>query len=129
MDKPAYRVESDKAFDAVVSNIERLVPAHSFRVLAVHDVQSTLAEKGFKRDALKIIEVCNARFAHEVLEKDIGAAIFMPCRYTVHVEGKKTVVTLARPSMIAAMLPGLGLEPLADEVEKTLKKIMTEAVK
>ena len=128
MDKLAYKLETDRPFDTVVANIERLVPVHNFRVLALHDVQATLAEKGLKRDPLKIIEVCNAKFAHEALQKNIGVAMFMPCRYTVHTEGKKTVVTLARPSMIAEMLPGFGLEPLAYEVETTLKKIMTEAV-
>ncbi|MCB2230402.1 DUF302 domain-containing protein [bacterium] len=124
----AYTLTSKKPFSQLVADLEDKVAEHKFRVLAVHDVQKTLAEKGLQREPLKIIEVCNAAFAHEALQKSVDVAMFMPCRYTVHTEGQKTIVTLARPNMIAMMMPGIGLEPLANEVETTLKKIMEEAV-
>lgn len=124
----AYQLRSDKSFDEVSANLERLSPENQFRVLAVHDVQATLAEKGFERGPLKIIEICNAGFAHEATKKDINVALFMPCKFTVHTDGDQTVVTLARPTMIAEMLPDAGLNELAETVEETLKKIMTESV-
>ncbi len=124
----AYRLESDKPFETVVENLERLSPEHQFRVLAVHDVQKTLAEKGFEREPLTIIEICNAGFAHQALQKEIDVALFMPCKFTVYHAGNKTVVTLNRPTMIAEMLPGAGLEELAGQVEETLKKVMAAAV-
>jgi uncharacterized protein (DUF302 family) len=123
-----YRLESAKSFDTVVDNLEKLAPEHKFRVLAVHDVQKTLAEKGLKRGPLKIIEVCNGLFAHEALSKTADVALFMPCRYTVYTEGEKTVLNLARPSVIADMMPEAGLGDLAGEVEQTLKKVMAAAV-
>lgn len=123
-----YRIETDKSFDTVVENIERLTPENQFRVLAVHDVQETLAEKGFERGPYKIIEICNAGFAHKALGQDVAVGMFMPCRYTVHTENDKTIVTLARPSMISEMLPDAGLTELAATVETTLKKIMEEAI-
>lgn len=124
----AYQLRSDKSFDEVAANLERLSPEHQFRVLAVHDVQATLAEKGFERGPLKIIEICNAGFAHQATQKDINVALFMPCKFTVHTEDNQTVVTLARPTMIADMLPNAGLNELAETVEETLKKVMAEAV-
>lgn len=124
----AYQLRSDKSFDEVAANLERLSPEHQFRVLAVHDVQATLAEKGFERGPLKIIEICNAGFAHEATQKDINVALFMPCKFTVHTEDNQTVVTLARPTMIADMLPDAGLNELAEKVEETLRKVMVEAV-
>ena len=124
----AYKAESTKAVDEVVANIEKIAPEHKFRVLHVHDVQATLKEKGFERAPLKIVEICSAAFANEALQKSADVAMFMPCRYTVYEEGGKTKVTLARPMMIAVMMPGIGLEPLAEEVERTLKTIMQEAL-
>jgi uncharacterized protein (DUF302 family) len=126
--KMYFRLESDKPFDTVVSNLEKQVPEHKFRVLAVHDVQATLAEKELERGPLKIIEVCNAVFAHEALGKTSDVALFMPCRYTVYTEGEKTVLNLARPSMIAEMMPHAGLAELAGSVEETLKSIMAKSV-
>lgn len=128
IDQLAYRMESNKPFDDVARKLETLPQEYQFRVLAVHDVQETLKEKGFERGPLKIIELCNAGFAHKALNQDISVAMFMPCRYTVHTEGSKTIVTLARPTSIAGMLPDAGIEELADEVENTLKKIMSEAI-
>jgi len=127
--KLVYTLTTDRPFDTVIETIEKLVPEHKFRVLAKHDVRATLAEKGLQRGPLNIIEVCNASFAHEALKKDELVSLFMPCRITVYVKGDKTVVNLARPSMIAEMMPGAGLEKLAGEVEITLKKIVEDAVK
>ncbi len=123
-----YRLESDKSFDAVVGKLEKETAANKFRVLHTHDVQATLADKGLKREPLKIIEVCNANFAHEALQKDMAVSLFMPCRFVVHTEGGKTVVTLAKPSMIARMLPDSDIEQLAMDVEATLKKVMEVSV-
>lgn len=124
----AYRLESEEPFDTVVARLEREAAENQFRVLHVHDVQATLAEKGFEREPLKIVEVCNSRFAHEALGKDVEVSLFMPCRFVVHSEGGKTVVTLARPSMIADMLPDSGLDELANDVERTLRKVMEDSV-
>ena len=128
MDKVLFRIESDKSFDEVVANIEQQVHEHKFRVLAVHDVQATLAEKGITREPLKIIEVCNAAFADEALSKSINVALFMPCKYTVFPEGGKTIVNLARPSMIAEMVPDGDLSELAHNVENRLITVMEAAV-
>jgi len=36
-------------------------------VLHIHDVQATLAAKGFETEPMKIVEVCSARYASQVL--------------------------------------------------------------
>lgn len=53
-------------------------------MLHTHDVAATLGEKGFRRDPLKIVEICNARYANEVLQKDIMAALMLPCPIAVY---------------------------------------------
>jgi uncharacterized protein (DUF302 family) len=124
----AHTLETSKPFEQVVSALETNTPKHQFRVLAVHDVQATLAEKGFQRGPLKIIEICNAKFAHQALQKDAEVALFMPCKFAVYAEGGKTIVKLGRPTMIAEVMPQAGLEELAAGVEATLKQIMRESV-
>lgn len=127
-EKLLYRLETDLDFDTVADNLERIAPENQFRVLAVHDVQATLAEKGFERGPLKIIEICNAGFAFEALNKTHNVALFMPCKFTVYAENDKTVVNLGRPTLISEMMPGAGLDELASDVETRMKKIMHEAV-
>jgi len=124
MPELGFTLVSSKSFDEVTANLEKNSVENQFRVLAVHDVQETLEEKGLKRDALKIIEICNAGFAHEALMKNIDVAMFMPCRYIVYRKNEETIVTLARPKMISEMLPDSGLDEIASDVEERLIKIM-----
>jgi len=124
----ALTLTTDKPFDAVVEAIEKKSPENQFRVLHVHNVQATLAEKGFKRGPLKIIEVCNAGFAHKALQQEAAVALFIPCKFAVWTEAGKTHVSLGRPSMISQMLPQAKLDALAAEVETTLKRVMQESV-
>ncbi len=128
LDKLIRKVTSDKPFDQLVEDLQTQVAEHGFRVLAIHNVQETLAEKGLERAPLKIVEVCNAKFAHQATQKDISVAVFMPCRYTVHTDGGKTILTLARPSMMSDMMPDAGIDDLAAEVEKILIDVMDAAV-
>lgn len=128
MSNLAYRLESTRTFGEVTEGLKTKSQENMFRVLAVHDVQETLKEKGFERGPLEIIEVCNAGFAYEALNKDVSVAMFMPCKFTVHTEGDKTIVTLARPTMIAEMLPDSGIDELAGKVEETLKRVMESVV-
>lgn len=126
MNELAYVVESEKSIEVVSGNLDKASPEHNFRVLAIHNVQATLADKGFKIEPLKIYEVCNAGFAFKALSKDINASMFMPCKIVLHQEGKKTVITLVRPGMISTMLPDSGLNELASEVEKQLMALVDE---
>lgn len=120
-------VKSDKSFEEISVGLEKLAPERNFRVLAIHDVQETLKEKGFDDvKPLKIFEVCNAGFAYKAINNDINVAMFMPCKIVVRAEGDKTLMTLVRPSMISQMLPESGLDDLAAEVEKQLSGLMDE---
>ena len=123
-----YTEESDKSFDEVVAALEAKTAENNFRVLHTHDVQGTLAEKGFEREPYKIIEVCNAKFASNALSKSIEVGMFMPCKFVVAKLGDKTRVTLVKPSAIALLMPGVGLDDLANEVEDILKKVMEESL-
>ena len=118
-----------KPMTEVVAAFEKLVPEHQFRVLHIHDVQATLAEKGLQRDPLKIIEICNSGFAHKALQINMDVALFMPCRFTVYTENGNTVVSLGKPTIISQILPQAEFKALAEDVENRLVAIMNEALK
>jgi uncharacterized protein (DUF302 family) len=126
MDELGYSVESTKSFEELSSLLENVAPERGFRVLVVHDVQRTLADKGFEIEALKIFEVCNAGFAYKALNCDVNAAMFMPCKIVLRSEGDNCHITLARPSMVARMLPESGLGKLAEQIETQLVGILDE---
>lgn len=121
------RGRTTRPFSTVLDTLQQLSTEAGFRVLALHDVQATLAEKGLERGPMTIVEVCNARFAHQALGISNDVAMFMPCRFTLHTETEETVVTLSRPSMISGLIQHPELAKLADEVETKLKAVLVQA--
>ena len=122
-----HTVPTQKSFDEAVAAIEKKTGEKGFRVLHTHDVAATLAEKGFKRQPLKIIEICNAKYANQVLEKDVKISLMLPCPISVYVEGGKTYISTLLPSSIAEFFPHAGIEGLASEVEGIVLKIVEES--
>ena len=122
-----HTVTTQKSFDEAVAAIEKKTGEKGFRVLHTHDVAATLAEKGFKRQPLKIIEICNAKYANQVLEKDVKISLMLPCPISVYVEGGKTYISTLLPSSIAEFFPHAGIEGLASEVEGIVLKIVEES--
>jgi len=122
-----YTVTTEKAFEQAVLAIEKKAGEKGFRVLHTHDVAATLAEKGYPREPLKIIEICNAKYASQVLSKDVKISLMLPCPISVFVEAGKTQISTLLPSSIVQFFPQSGIESLASEVERTVLQIVEEA--
>lgn len=123
----AYTVTASKSLDEAVAAIEQHCADHGFRVLHIHDIAATLAEKGFPREPLKIVEVCNARYASKMLDRDINAALMLPCPIVVYQENGVTKISTVLPSVMAELLPGRSLEFTAEQVEFALIAMVNES--
>lgn len=84
-----YTVETKKNFEEAVSSLEEKTQEKGFRVLYIHDVQQTLKEKGIEREPFKILEICNAKFASQILEKEETIGLFLPCKINVYKKVEK----------------------------------------
>ncbi|MCZ2391595.1 MAG: DUF302 domain-containing protein [Acidobacteria bacterium] len=120
-------VTTEKTFDEAVLAIEQKAADKGFRVLHTHDVAATLAEKGFPREPLKIIEICNAKYASQVLDKDVKISLMLPCPISVYVKDGHTYISTLLPSSIGQFYPDAGIEGLAAEVERIVLQIIEEA--
>ncbi len=119
-----YTVESSKPFEDAVKAVEQTSAEKGFRVLHTHDFAGTLAEKGFPREPLKVVEICNARYASEVLKKDVGIALMLPCPISVYTKNGHTFISTMRPSVLKDFYPDAGIEDIAQTVEKTVLEIV-----
>ncbi len=120
-------VTSEKSFEQAVSAVVKEAGERGFRVLHTHDVAATLAEKGFPREPLKIIEICNAKYASQVLNKDVKISLMLPCPISVYVQEGETHISTLLPTSISEFFPQAGIEALASEVENVVLKIVEEA--
>lgn len=122
-----YTIETALTVDEAVAAIEAKANEIGFGVLHTHNVQAVLAGKGFDREPLWIIEVCNARYAHEVLAKDVKIALMLPCPISVYAEGGKVFVSTLRPSIMVDFYPDADLGTIAAEVEAAVVTMVDAA--
>ena len=123
----AYSITTPKSFADVERDVQNAVAANGFRVLHVHDVQATFAEKGIQRDPYKIIEVCNVKYANQALKADTLIGLMMPCKINVFVEQGATKIGLLLPSLLAEFFPQAKLDGMARELETLLRGIVDAA--
>ena len=122
-----YTVQTEKSFADAVNAVTSETAKMGYRVLHVHDVRETLEFKGFKIGNLKIIEVCNAKHASELLQKELKMSLFMPCRISVYDREGKTYISSMNTETISEMVPGLDFRDLAAQVNKQLETIVDNA--
>ena len=127
MEKFDYTVETTKNVDEAVAAVEAKAQEKGFRVLYVHDVQATLSAKGFDIEPMKIIEICNAKFANQALAKDKKISLMLPCPISVFVEQGKTFISAFKPRVLTDLYPGEGFEEIAGELEKIVISLVEEA--
>ncbi len=123
----AYTVASHKPVEVVERAVQDAIAAKGFRVLHVHDVQATFAEKGIAREPYKIIEVCNVKYANQALTADPTIGLMMPCKINVFAEKGETKISLLLPSLLADFFPSAQLEGMADEIETSLRGVVDAA--
>jgi uncharacterized protein (DUF302 family)/predicted Fe-Mo cluster-binding NifX family protein len=122
-----YTVTTRKSYADAVRAVTEATEAHGFRAQFVHDIAATLAEKGFGREPVTIVEMCNARFASQVLDRDVKIGLMLPCPIMVYVQDGTTHISTMRPSLIAGFFPEAGIGDVAAEVEGVLVDIINEA--
>lgn len=124
-----YTVTTEKQYDDAVRAVVRAAEDNGFRVQFIHDVAATLEEKGFSRQPVSIIEMCNAGFASKVLERDIKVGLMLPCPVMVYEQDGRVSISTMRPSLIAQFFPDAGIDGVALEVESRMRDIIDEAAR
>ena len=122
-----YTVSTGKTFGEAVSAVTERTAAHGFKVQFVHDVAATLAEKGFVREPVTIIEMCNAKYASQVLARDVKIGLMLPCPVMVYEQDGGVFISTMRPSLIGGFFPEAGIDDVAAEVEAVIVRIIDEA--
>lgn len=125
--KTDYTVQTEKPFADAVEAVQERAAANGFRVQFVHDVAATLAEKGFAREPVTIVEMCNAKHAAQVLAADVKIGLMLPCPVMVYAENDGVFISTMLPTLLASFFPEAGIEDVAHEVEEAILRIVDEA--
>jgi uncharacterized protein (DUF302 family) len=123
-----YLKETSLTFEQVCSALEKAVEANKFGVLGVHNLKEKMEAKGvsFEREC-RVFEVCNPMQAKKVLEANMAISNALPCRICVYEDAGKVVVSTIKPTMLLGLFGNPELQPVAQDVEATLIRIIDSA--
>ena len=122
-----YTVATTKNFNSAVKNVERETAKAGMKVLCIHNVQKNLAEKGFKREAFKIIEICGAKYANDFLNADIKIGLCMPCKINVYAKDGQIFISGMRPIALLQFFPKADLSEEAEKIDQIIQNIINNA--
>lgn len=123
-----YERSTAQPIGVVGRKVEEATKRHGFGVIAVHNLQEKMREKGVDfAIPVQIYEVCNPHQAKVVLEADPSISTALPCRIALFQKGDRTTVATIRPTAQLAGFNRPDLEPVACEVEGVILKIIDDA--
>jgi uncharacterized protein (DUF302 family) len=122
-----YTVRTAKDFDEAVEAVKKATADAGFKVQFVHDLAATLTEKGFPRERVTIVEMCNAKYASQVLAADVKIGLMLPCPIMVYAEKGEVFITTMRATLIADFFPDVDISAVAAQVEKVLIDVVDTA--
>ena len=122
------KMTTRKPLSVTAADLQTAVQKNRFGVMQIHNLKETMAKKGieFNRECL-IYEVCQPQQAKKVLEQSMSVSTMLPCRISLFEESGQTVMATLKPTALVKLFNEPKLLPVAQEVEDTLVKIMTEA--
>ena len=127
---PAYGYTAhlrDVPFAEARTRAIEALKAEGFGVLTEIDVTSTFKAKldrDFRQYA--ILGACNPQLAHRALEAELGVGLLLPCNVCVWEEDGGSVVSIARPEALFALVSRGDVHPVAQEADRRLKKALEQ---
>jgi uncharacterized protein (DUF302 family) len=118
---------TDKTYTEAIQAVIDAAKLHNFRVSFVHDIAKTLEERGFEREPLTIVEMCNAKYASEVLAEDVLIGLMLPCPVMVYEQDGDVLISTMRPTLMDTFFPDAEITHIAQEVEARIFAIVDEA--
>ena len=110
------------SFEDARSRITDALKQQGFGILTEIDVKATLKTKlnlEFRRYV--ILGACNPQLAHQALEVELGIGLLLPCNVCVWEDDGGSVVSIARPDAMFAIVKNGALQAVVQEADQRLR--------
>jgi uncharacterized protein (DUF302 family) len=109
--------QSRFGFDETVSKLVGAVKAGGWSVPKVRDMNKTMAKHGVvMKRRVKIVEMCKAPYAKDVLSTDPQVSTLMPCAVGVYERGGKVYLSGMNMGLMGKMFGGNIARVMGDKV-------------
>jgi uncharacterized protein (DUF302 family) len=118
-----FTKELDIPFETVVERVREALKKEGFGTLTEIDVREKMKEKlGVDMNQYIILGACNPPNAYKAILAEENIGLMLPCNVIVYQKGKKTVLSVIRPTVAMQMIDNKELQKAAVAVEEQLKK-------
>ncbi len=120
-------IQQEGPFEDVVTRTVEALAEQGFGILSDIDVKATLKKKldvDFRQ--YRILGACNPPLAYQALTEEVDLGLLLPCNVIVYETGEgQCVVAAINPVKNLSIVGNADLEPVAEEVRKKLKTVLT----
>jgi uncharacterized protein (DUF302 family) len=112
--------------ETVTVQLKDALKTDGFGVVTEIDMDKTLKEKmDVDYKPYKILGVCNATYAYQILKIEENTGVFLPCKMVVKQMDENTVEVVAlNPSVLMQAMGNMDLSRVADQVTEKLQKVV-----
>ncbi len=119
-----YVKEVDRPFEEVLQQLPKILEKEGFGVVSTIDIGQKLRDKlGVDFRKYVILGACKPPSAYKALSVEENIGLMLPCNVIVYDRDGTTVVGTIRPEVVMRTIGNPALEPVAAEVEASLKRV------
>lgn len=129
MEQMFFETKSKYGFDETVEKLSEIIAENGWKVTYTHNLQETMKKNSLEVAPVKVIELCNPKYAYRLLSDD-ALKIYsnmMPCRLSVYEKTDgKTYVSRMNSAMMSAQIGGTVQKVMSGafhDAERFIEKI------
>ncbi len=121
----SYKKSVPLGYADAVAKVRDELNKEGFGVISEIDVKQTLKTKqDIDFEDYIILGACNRTLAYQALKAEPDIGVMVPCNVIVYIQAGKTFVSTILPTVQLGKVGNPKLLPIAEEVEKKLKKVV-----
>lgn len=121
-----FSKEVNGTLEEVTAKLTAELEKVKFGIITQVEMDKKLKEKlDVDIPAYRILGVCSPKHAYEAMKAEENIGVFLPCKIIIKEigEGKMEVVSID-PNVMMKMLGNAKLDPVAEEVAESLRKVI-----
>ncbi|MCB2153512.1 DUF302 domain-containing protein [bacterium] len=118
--------ESPYSIDETCTRLTESIEANGWSSPAVRNMNNAMSKEGVQMESpVRIVELCKAEYAREVLQSNPEVATLMPCAFAVYENQGKVYVSGMNTGLMGKMFGGTIAEVMGGRVSADEARILS----
>lgn len=123
-----FTTQVEGSISEVFEKVKVALKAEKFGVVTELDMDKTLHKKlGVEMMPYKIVGICSAKHANQVLQYEENIGVFLPCKMILkQIEDHTVEVVALNPEVVMGVLQNPEITEIGEEVGASIKRVIQE---